>query len=455
MPLTDSLTKLDNIAKLPGKNDKRALLKSYLDNSVFAKVMALMFSEDQTFHIKKLPPHNSPATAGGSDQIFYFLEKLAGQRGASALDKSTLAELAGNGATREVVSRILTGKSKAGFTATSVNKARPGMIFQTPYQRCASKGLEKVSLPGLVQKKADGMFSYASLIFSKTFLTRRGKSHDIKGSLDDEITMYFGRLPEKFSDPVFVGELTLIEANGSTMPRKKGNGILNKFIKGTGNIDLAKQVVYTVWDVLPGADFKAGISDIPYGERWAALEKVFALETSAEEAALFMRNKIEGCEARRVTLIETEKVTDLKQARAFYKRMRNAGEEGAILKDLGTIWKSNTAPTSVKMKHFTEAEFKITGVNEGQNKYKGMMGSLTVSSYDGGVVSNVGSGFTDAERDMKYWESHIGDVITVQFESLITDKKREGVKSLFLPTFVEVRFDEKDEADTTAYMEVL
>ena len=131
MPLSDAFTKLENIAKLPGKNDKRALLKSYLNNDVFRQVLVLMFSEDKTFHLRTLPEVNNPIPASDLMTIFGMLEVLAAQRRATTADKNSLAHMVGTGTTREVVVRILEGRSKAGFTARSINKVRPGTIFQT------------------------------------------------------------------------------------------------------------------------------------------------------------------------------------------------------------------------------------------------------------------------------------------------------------------------------------
>lgn len=459
MPFTDTFTKLENIANLPGKNDKRALLKSYLNNDTFRQALILMFSEDKTFHIKALPELEDTIPAIEAEEIFELLETLASQRGASSTDKNVLAYMVGTGATREVVIRILEGKSKAGFTARSVNKVRPGTVFQTPYQRCSpSKNLHRVSHPAIVQKKADGMFNYAlpEGFMTDVFLSRRGKFYNLLGHLEKEIEIYRKRLENEHPDAIIVGEFTLKEPSGKTMSRKKGNGILNKAIKGTIKEDQARQVVFNVWDVLSGKDFRRGECSIACIDRWNSLSAAFNQKPTAEEAAVLMEGIMVSGISQRVQLIETEQVESTKEAQDFYEKMREKKEEGAILKDHSTTWKSNTSPTLVKMKHFAQAEFRITAVNEGKEKYEGMMGSLTVTTEDGLVVSNVGTGFTDAERkDIQGWRDNIGNIITVQFESTISDKKRPGILSLNLPSFIETRFNEKTEADTLNYLEEL
>lgn len=449
MLLSNVLTKLENIAKESSNTEKRALLKAYLNNDVFKKVIEFMFTEDMTYNIKSFPMSDRPSTAQNTGQLFIFLEELAGKSGATNKDKEKLSLLAGNLATREVVERIITKKSKAGFSVRSVNAAFPGLIFQTPYQRCSGpKNLERVTMPAIIQKKADGMFSYASSTFNNMFLSRRGKSYNLLGNLEKQMVMYEQRLNRMFPDPIFMGEMTLVDKNGNVMPRKKGNGILNKFLSKTGTEEQAQQATFSVWDVISKEDFEKGKSNVPYKTRWKALNSAFSLEYTPQEEAIIMESLLTTGVGERIQLIENAMVENLKQAQDFYTQMRDQGEEGAILKDFQSEWKNNTAPDMVKMKRFLQAEFRIVGVKEGQNKYKGMMGALEVSSREGAILCSVGSGFTDNERlDMDYWEDSIDKIITVQFESIISDKSKKD-HSLFLPTFVETRFNEKTEADT-------
>ncbi len=460
MPFTDVQQKFNNIAALPGKNDKRALLKSYLNNPLFAKVVKYMFTEDMTFNIKELPEVDERFQEQDPDVIFEALDLLNGKNGATAKDKQGLAEMCGMGAARDVVVRILKGKSDAGFDIKSVVTVAPGFIFKTPYQRCAGhKNLNRVEFPAIIQRKADGMFAYMSSEFSADIckfiiLSRRGKSFHLFGELLQELKIYEERIEEHYPDPVFVGELTVLEEDGTTMPRQKGNGLLNKFIKGKGTPKIARRVMYTIWDVLPGKDFRAGKSDIPYELRWNTLMNIFNTTPTPDDNSVFMKNKIEMGESHRVQLIEAKEINDLKEAQGFYEGMRDQGEEGAILKDYKATWKDNTCATFAKMKHFVDAEFRVTGVVEGKGKYKGMMGALEIQSEDGIVTSKVGSGFPDSGRSLAYWRMNTQQIITVQFESLIQDKKTKKW-SLNLPTFVEERFNEKTVANTFEYLEEL
>ena len=75
-----------------------------------------------------------------------------------------------------------------------------------------------------------------------------------------------------------------------------------------------------------------------------------------------------------------------------------------------------------------------------------MLGALTCESSDGKIRVNVGSGFTDEDRKSITPENSIGKFIEVVSNGIINTVDREEY-SLFLPRFVEFRFD-KDEADS-------
>jgi hypothetical protein len=416
MSLTNVKKKLDNIEKLAGKNDKRALLKAYLNDPLFAKCMQYMFSEQATYNIKEIPETATYYKKIQAEDLFKFLDKMSAQRGATDLDKMDLAKMIGPGETREVIKRIVTGKSGAGFSVRSINKVKPNFIHQTPYQRCStSKNLNRVKYPAMVQCKADGAFAY---LHNGNFISRKGKI----------IAKSYNNVP---AGQTLVGEL-LIQEQKELFARKKGNGLINKLMK-SGKLDGNYRLIYKVWDMIPDVDYLLCECDIPVGERFKNLvEAVHFTETLQLVDHATIENEAEGLD--------------------FYKKMRAQGEEGAIIKNLNSTWKNNTASDMVKLKSFKEAEFEITGFKAGQNKYEGLIGSLEVKSKDDLIQCNVGTGLTDGDREYGRWA--VGDIVTIKFESVISSRDRSTHDSLFLPVLIEKRFD-KTEADTSDYVRQL
>jgi len=65
---------------------------------------------------------------------------------------------------------------------------------------------------------------------------------------------------------------------------------------------------------------------------------------------------------------------------------------------------------------------------------------LVLESDDGVVKVNVGSGFTDEQRDKYTREETVGKIVAVKYNARIQDKKTLQ-HSLFLPVFLELRED--------------
>lgn len=118
------------------------------------------------------------------------------------------------------------------------------------------------------------------------------------------------------------------------------------------------------------------------------------------------------------------------------------GWEGLMLnKNAPYDFKRTTNLIKIKTFHFSD--LKIVNVLEGDGKYSGTLGALQVE-YKGNVV-NVGSGFSDEQRD-EYWKDKdnlIGKIVEVKYKEESTDKKT-GLKSLQFPVFSRMRFDKNE-----------
>jgi ATP-dependent DNA ligase len=89
----------------------------------------------------------------------------------------------------------------------------------------------------------------------------------------------------------------------------------------------------------------------------------------------------------------------------------------------------------------------VVGWEEGTGKNKGRLGALVCESSDGLIQVNVGSGYSDEQREEFTKTTAIGKIVTVKYNARIKDRG-DGVERLFLPTFIEMRED-KDVADSS------
>jgi DNA ligase-1 len=117
------------------------------------------------------------------------------------------------------------------------------------------------------------------------------------------------------------------------------------------------------------------------------------------------------------------------------------GYEGIMIKDPDAYYECKRSTAWLKLKPFIEVSLEITDVEEGTGKNKGKLGALVCSGEDDGrtIVVNVGSGFTDADRDRFYSarSSLPGNVVEVRADAIT--QNQDGTYSLRFPRFLRFR----------------
>ena len=482
MSLAPVLRKLDLIESTPRITEKIELLRQFMENSMFLRVVKYTLEGTKHYGIQKFPDFKEKIETKPDNRlrkIFGLLDALSKSKGASDLDKAELFKYASIDAeTVEVVRRILVKDLRCGASEKSINKAVPNTIRIMPYMRCSTeKKIDNLtfdndpaqSLPNVIaQEKADGAFVNVLInsIGQIKFLTRNGKIVQQLGTLKKLISSQkpekqYGGMRGIMNDPkkshfsrVFNGEL-LVMRNGKVLGRKTGNGIINQCIQGTASKKDADSVVLRLWDSITLQNFWLGSEGVSYSDR---LYKT--------------RNFVSTVNDPRVSLVETRYVHTYEEAREFYSELRADGKEGAVLKQRTTTWKDGTSATQVKMKNVIDVELILIGWYHGDpdRKYKKCIGGLICETACGKLRVNLGGGFTDKERgyfpkksggqildpndiDLEkaqeacdFFEMQEGAIVGAECESVIKSKSK-GLYSLFLPVYCELRFD-KHKADT-------
>jgi ATP-dependent DNA ligase len=144
-------------------------------------------------------------------------------------------------------------------------------------------------------------------------------------------------------------------------------------------------------------------------------------------------------------LVWTRQVDNFYEAQRHFEKWLAQGQEGTILKDKNGIWEDKRSKGQIKFKGELECDLQIVDWEEGTGKNKGRLGALVCESSDGVIRVNVGSGYSDEQRD-EFTKKVIGKIVTVKYNARIKDKS--GVESLFLPVFIELRED-KNKAEAS------
>lgn len=419
---------------------KLAILEQHKDNELLQAYLKAVYDPRINYYITKLPKkviptgHNFEFDTDTIDGMLYHLAQRV-CRGKAA--ENWLYELlAGHDeAGRELIGYIIKRDICADIGEGTVLKVWPKLFFIPPYQRC-SKMDEKVkkrfgAMPYFfVQTKSDGQFSY--------LINHESKAPE---SMSRAGSLYPSWLPEKLTTGlpkgyVLAGEMVVhkwydeaADGHGEwvLLNRQEGNGILNSILSGDGSkFDAETMAVqFVAWDILTIDEFESGISNNPYEARLGKLAHMLETHLTFD-----------------VRMVKSWKVKSIAEAMVIQNQHLARKEEGTVWKAPDMGWKDSSSgdPLQVKAKLVFQADFRIDGTFEGEGKYKGMCGGFNMSSSDGKIKFNVGTGFSDAQRKEYYDNPPTGKIATIEGNDILSSEGKD-TESIFLPVLIEVRED--------------
>jgi hypothetical protein len=417
---------------------KEAILIKHKGNNTLQRVFYLALDPFQQFYIRKIPEYTPAKTLSitldkALDDLDDLNKRVVTGNAAIAYLKNILESLLENDA--KIIERVIAKDLRCGVSEATANKIWPKLISTYPVMLASGydqKLVDKIKFPAYVQLKLDGM-RFNAIVRGQTveFRSRNGREILIPNK---SFAVPFIKMADHYKqDMVFDGELLIADYAGKPVNRQTGNGILSKAIKGTMSDTEALQVMATLWDAIPYDSFKAGIDKEPYNIRMAKLSNAMQ-DMKTVNAQL----------GKYVALVWTEQVNDLYTAKRIFEKFLAEGQEGTILKSKDGIWEDKRSKEQIKFKGELECDLRVVDWEEGTGKNKGRLGALVCESEDGAIRVNVGSGYTDEQRNA-YTKTVIGKVATVKYNARIQDRGG-NVESLFLPVFIELRED-KDIAD--------
>ena len=134
------------------------------------------------------------------------------------------------------------------------------------------------------------------------------------------------------------------------------------------------------------------------------------------------------------SVVKTSKELSHERLSDMNKRAMGLGYEGLILKASDSCYQFKRHESWIKYKSMHTGDYEIIGIKEGENKYTGMLGAITVDV--NGVSVDVGSGFSDEQRKSFYEND---DVIGMTAEIKYQEITKDG--SLRFPVFLKLRND--------------
>lgn len=409
------LSVIKDLKNTSSLNNKIDILKSNQTDEL-KLVLSLTYDKVKyTFGVKKLSPLRNGSMSLNdlkSKDILSIFSPLFKREltGNSALDYISNTFSKFNTESQIVLVSILQRDLHAGINTKLINKCYPKLITEMPYMRCSlTDKLKNIRYPAILQLKADGTF--------RTFV----KHNDVVSAFSRSGESYHHPLINEqllqLPDGVYIGELIVNGITGSAQDvRYKSNGLLN-------SLTPPEDVTFYTWDFLTLEEFSNGLSKVQYINRFAKLT-----------------------ETDNIKKIRTFTVSDYNEALNITHKLIGEGEEGTILKNSSSIYKSGTSKEQIKLKPEIEVDVKCIGFTEGNGRFKDTFGAIIFESSDGLLNGQV-SGLSDEERAViaRNSSDYIGRVFTVKATG-ISRSKTSDIYSLLHPRFNGFRAD-KTEAD--------
>lgn len=163
-------------------------------------------------------------------------------------------------------------------------------------------------------------------------------------------------------------------------------------------------LILVAFDAVPVADWRAGKCDEPYKARLARLR--------------------EAWHASPVPAIIVAPASDAGASQGFANALvANGGYDGAILRRADAGWHIGASKNgeAIKVKPVQSLDLRAWAVFPGKGKHADRAGGITVTYR--GVDTNVGTGFSDAEREHLSTHGCKGMIAEIEFMELTADGK--------------------------------
>jgi len=193
----------------------------------------------------------------------------------------------------------------------------------------------------------------------------------------------------------------------------------------------ASDAVLNLFDAIPLADFEQGVYNKSQRVRSSMVS--FWVEQNKD----LLPN---------VTALTNEEVDlDSKEGQKRFKEINAlavaGGYEGIMIKDPEAGYECKRSVAWLKLKPFIEVSLDVSLVEEGTGRNAGRLGAFVCSGTDDGkdIQCNVGSGFSDSDRD-SYWRERdaiIGHTVEVRADAIT--QNQDGTYSLRFPRFLKFR----------------
>jgi len=399
-------------------------------NTEFFDGVRLALSPYVTFGVKKVPTSTGHSGQGLPWSAFLELTHLLSTRQLTGNDAKDAIELALSAATTDEWNgwyrRILIKDLRCGVSEKTVNKTvkgtsiQPVPVFECMLAHDGANHEKKIKGVRLLEPKLDGVRCITIVNYeSRTVVqyTRNGKVLENFSHIADGLLANIDDIGRSY---VLDGEV--VSSSFQTLMKQVHR---KDDVKATD----ARLMLF---DIIPLSEFQKGKSTLGQRRR-SNLLKSFK--------SVF--DKCGSIDVIEQTEVDLDGYVGELQFKQFNKDAIAAGFEGIMIKDPDAGYECKRSTSWLKQKPFIEVSLTVTAVEEGTGRNEGKLGALICEGIDDGkrIVVNVGSGFTDLDRD-EFWTSKdamVGQIVEVRADAATRSQDSEDTYSLRFPRFLRFR----------------
>jgi DNA ligase-1 len=330
---------------------------------------------------------------------------------------------------------VLRRDLRAGISDKTINKICKKTDYEIPIFGCQlatnSEGRPEMKGTKRLEPKLDGVRVLLMVIPSDfgdvttICFSRNGKQFDNFGHIEEQVRNNWIKIARGHQNALINGFVLDGEVIGNTFQE------LMRQARRKDNVQ-ADDSVFNIFDIIPLSDFREGHWNAQLRKRINILEHIRHVVDTMPNVELLPH-----------IMVDLDTAAGKDQLERYAKDNVNAGFEGIMIKELEAPYICKRSTDWMKWKPTLTVDLEVVGVEEGTGRNLGRLGALVCHGVDDGkeITVNVGSGFSDADRD-DYWTNRnlvIGRTAEVLCD--VITQNQDGTYSLRFPRFVRFRDD--------------
>jgi len=414
------------------------------NSQIFLGFLKACYNPYVTFGVKQIPESVGITGAENPWQDFNELMVQLSQRqlsGHAARDAiQSLMERFDSEEWNTFLAPVLRRDMRAGISSTTINKICKKTDYEIPIFGCQlatnSEGRPEMKGTKRLEPKLDGVRALFMLIpgedgeVTTICFSRNGKQFDNFGHIEEQLCKSFVKI--------------IRACNGVDQGRSLVNGyVLDGEVIGNTFQELMRQArrksdvqaedsVFNIFDIVPLEDFRRGHWNAQLSKRIALLDAMRPVVDNMPNVELLPH-----------IMVDLDTAAGKDQLERYAQDNVKAGFEGIMIKEMNAPYVCKRSTDWMKWKPVITVDLEVIGIEEGTGRNAGRLGALVCNGVDDGkeITVNVGSGFSDADRDSYWRDSNFIIGRTAEILCDVITQNQDGTYSLRFPRFVRFRDD--------------